>query len=77
MLDAGLRIIDRGKELIVPSVRVDITAQDRGGTKIVIEPKFGRADRYAVAQLLGYMGDLTIDGQAGRGIFEPGRSFRQ
>jgi hypothetical protein len=68
MLEPGLRIIDGGKELVLPSGRVDITAQDRGGTKVVIELKFGRADRYAVAQLLSYMGDLAVDGQAVRGI---------
>ncbi len=56
MLEPGLTIIDGGKELIVPSGRVDITAQDRNGTKVIIELKFGRADRYAVAQLLSYMG---------------------
>src|SRR5258708_5298805 len=48
MLEHGLTITDGGKELVVPSGRVDITAQDRGGTKVVIELKFGRADRYAV-----------------------------
>ena len=68
MLEPGLTIIDGGKELVLPSGRVDITAQDRNGTKVVIELKFGRADRYAVAQLLSYMGDLVVDGKAVRGI---------
>jgi RecB family endonuclease NucS len=68
MLEPGLTIIDGGRELIVPSGRVDITAQDREGTRVVIELKFGRADRYAVAQLLSYMGDLAVDGTAVRGI---------
>ena len=68
MLEPGLTIIDGGKELVLPSGRVDITAQDRNGTKVVIELKFGRADRYAVAQLLSYMGDLAVDGKAVRGI---------
>ena len=43
-------------------------AQDRNGTKVVIELKFGRADRYAVAQLLSYMGDLAVDGKSVGGM---------
>lgn len=60
-LEPGLKITDGGKERIVPSGRIDITAEDKTGAQVVIELKAGEADRKAVAQVLGYMGDLTDD----------------
>jgi RecB family endonuclease NucS len=69
MLEAGLRIVDGGREIAVPSGRIDITAEDQAGIKVVIQLKFGRADRAVVAQLLSCMGDLAVaDGKPVRGI---------
>lgn len=57
-LEDGLEIADGGREQVVPSGRIDITAKDKKGTIVVIELKAGDADRNAVAQVLSYMGDL-------------------
>jgi RecB family endonuclease NucS len=40
-LEAGLTISDGGKEQIVESGRIDITAKDRDGATVVIELKGG------------------------------------
>jgi hypothetical protein len=55
-LEPGLKIADAGRELTVESGRIDITAEDSGGTTVVIELKAGLADRETVGQVLGYMG---------------------
>jgi Endonuclease NucS len=60
-LEPGLKIVDGGKEQIVPSGRIDITAKDKRGAMVVIELKAGEADRDAVGQLLSYMGDMVSD----------------
>jgi len=57
-LEPGLSITDGGKEKQVASGRVDITAQDKQGSTVVIELKAGTADRETVGQILGYMGDF-------------------
>jgi RecB family endonuclease NucS len=57
-LEAGLKIIDDGKERKVVSSFIDITAEDKQGATVVIELKAGIADYNAVAQLLSYIGDL-------------------
>jgi hypothetical protein len=69
-LDDDLRITDGGKERIVASGRIDITAEDKQGAVVVIELKSGEADRSAVGQLLSYMGDLLAEdaSKAVRGI---------
>lgn len=66
-LEPGLTIIDGGREKIVASGRIDITARDQEGATVVIELK-AMADREAIGQILGYMGDLTEDGAPVRGI---------
>lgn len=67
-LEAGLKIADGGKESRVPSGNIDITAEDRNGTIVVIELKAGEADRDAIGQLLAYMGDRIGEGKPVRGI---------
>jgi hypothetical protein len=57
-LEAGLKIVDGGKEQHVEAGWIDITAQDKQGATVVIELKAGEADRNAVAQVLSYMGNL-------------------
>lgn len=51
-LEPDLTIVDDSKEQIVPSGRIDITAQDRTGATVVIELKAGPADRDAIGQIL-------------------------
>jgi len=60
-LESGLKIIDGGIEKKVPTGKIDITAEDRNGVAVVIELKIGEADRKAIGQILGYMGDLHVD----------------
>jgi RecB family endonuclease NucS len=57
-LEPGLTVIDGDKEQSVDSGRIDITARDQRGSTVVIELKAGEADRDAVGQILGYMGDV-------------------
>lgn len=71
-LEKGLRVIDGGKEQTVESGRIDITAEDRSGSVVVIELKAGPADREAIAQILSYMGDLGQDNKSVRGILVAG-----
>jgi Endonuclease NucS len=67
-LETGLTIIDGDREQTVASGRIDITARDREGVTVIIELKVGAADRDAIGQLLGYMGDLMDDGAPVRGV---------
>ena len=71
-LEAGLTIIDDGKEQTVPSGRIDITARDAKGATVVIELKAVPADRDAVGQILAYMGDLIGTTPTVRGILIAG-----
>jgi hypothetical protein len=71
-LESGLKVVDGGKEKVVPSGRIDIMAEDLSGTAVAIELKAGEADRDAVAQVLAYMGDLTDGGKSARGILVAG-----
>jgi hypothetical protein len=71
-LESGLKIVDGGKETIVESGRIDILAEDANGMTVVIELKAGEADRKAVGQILGYMGDLMTQGKTVRGILIAG-----
>ena len=57
-LERGLSIIDDGAERKVDSGLIDITAKDANGSIVVIELKIGKADRTAIGQILGYMGDI-------------------
>ena len=61
-LEAGLTIVDGGKERNVPCGWIDISAKDKQGAIVVIELKAGEADRSAVGQVLAYMGDLMAEG---------------
>jgi RecB family endonuclease NucS len=67
-LEPGLTIIDADKERTVASGRIDITARDRQGTAVLIELKAGIAERDAIGQILGYMGDIMEDEAQVRGI---------
>ncbi len=67
-LEDGLQVLDGGSERVCPSGRIDILAQDRQGTRIVIELKTGTADRGAVSQVLSYVGDLMNEDESVRGI---------
>ena len=59
-LGHGLLIIDDGMERAVESGLIDITCEDStDGALVVVELKAGKADGRAVAQILGYMGDLS------------------
>jgi RecB family endonuclease NucS len=71
-LEAGLEIIDDGKEKKVASGFIDITAKDKQGVTVVIELKVGEADHKAIGQILSYMGDVMIDGTPVRGILVAG-----
>lgn len=71
-LESGLKVADGNKEQIVDSGRIDITAEDSSGATVIIELKAGAADREAVAQILGYMGDLMNAGKNVRGILVAG-----
>ena len=67
-LEAGLKIIDGGKERTVPSGKIDITAEDENGKTVVIELKSGVADRDAIGQIASYLGDVANGGPGIRGI---------
>lgn len=69
-LEIGLTIIDEGAERSVESGFIDITARDQSGAIVVIELKTGIAGQRAVAQILSYMGDISVeqDGASVRGI---------
>lgn len=56
-LEQGLLIADDGAERAVDSGLIDITCDD-GESFVVVELKAGTADSRAIAQILGYMGDL-------------------
>jgi RecB family endonuclease NucS len=66
-LNKGLEITAE-KEQKVPSGFIDITAKDKNGDTVVIELKAGKADREAIGQILGYMGDLATGKNLVRGI---------
>ncbi|MCA1748922.1 MAG: endonuclease NucS [Sphingomonadales bacterium] len=68
-LEDGLEIIDGGAERSVASGRIDILAKDGATNWVVIELKAVKASREAVAQVLAYMGDISLESVAGvRGL---------
>jgi hypothetical protein len=67
-LELGLKITDGGREKIVPSGKIDISAEDRAGNTVVIELKAGTAARDAIGQILSYIGDFSSTGVQCRGI---------
>jgi endonuclease len=67
-----LSITDDGREQKVASGFIDITGRDHAGAAVVIELKAGAADRDAIGQILGYMGDLMATEKSLRGILIAG-----
>jgi hypothetical protein len=57
-LDPNLRIVDGGTERHVATGRIDILAEDRDGSLVVIELKADDARDSALTQVLGYVGAL-------------------
>ena len=71
-LEQGLKITDGGKEQVVESGRIDIIAEDGQGATLIIELKAGAADREAIGQILGYMGDMSQKKKLVRGVLVAG-----
>ena len=72
-LEAGLRIIDRGKERTTEAGRIDIVAEDRDGNLVVVELKAGQANSKVIAQVLAYMSSVADeDKRSVRGIIVAG-----
>jgi RecB family endonuclease NucS len=68
-LEPGLKAVDDGRELTTEAGRIDITAEDREGNRVVIELKAGEARPESVSQVLAYMGVLSeADSRPVRGI---------
>ena len=65
-LEEGLKFLE--EERFVKAGFIDITAEDKNGVTVVIELKKGEADRDAVGQIAAYMGDMTANGSAVRGM---------
>lgn len=63
-LEAGLSIVDDGVERSVDSGFIDILCEDEQGSLVVVELKAGKTDARVVGQILGYMGDLIVEGDA-------------
>ncbi|WP_144211128.1 endonuclease NucS domain-containing protein [Shewanella donghaensis] len=57
-VEQGLKITDGGRERSVETGFIDITAEDRNRTPVVIELKTGVAGQRAVAQILSYIGSV-------------------
>jgi len=72
-LEAGLRIIDGGKERTTDAGRIDILAEDRDDNLVVIELKAGQANSKVIAQVLAYMSAVADeDERSVRGIIVAG-----
>jgi RecB family endonuclease NucS len=71
-MEPGLKITDAGKKTKVAAGWIDITAEDQNGAAVVIELKAGEADRDAIGQILGYMGDMALENKVVRGILVAG-----
>jgi len=67
-LEARLTITDGGRQHVVPSGKIDITASDERGAIVVIELKADTADREAIGQILSYIGDVSVSAPQVRGI---------
>lgn len=69
-IEPGLTITDDGAERSVDSGFIDITAIDAQDITVVIELKAGTAGQRAIAQILSYMGDVSMEEENGqvRGI---------
>lgn len=62
-LEAGLKAIDDGKEVVVATGRIDILARDADGKLVVIELKAGKCPPGALEQLLAYTFDIEQERQ--------------
>lgn len=72
-LDPTLSIVDGGKERQVETGYIDILAQDKDGSLVVIELKSGDAPESAVTQVLSYVGALRDEqDQDVRGVLVAG-----
>lgn len=61
-LGGALSIVDDGAERSVESGFIDVTCEDAAdGSLVVVELKAGKADSRAIGQILGYMGDLSVE----------------
>lgn len=58
MFEPGLVEADGGRERVVASGKIDITARDSNGHYVVIELKAGECPPGALAQVLAYSSDL-------------------
>lgn len=77
-LEPGLRIADKGKEVITSTGRPDITCEDREGNLVAVELKSGLAADEALTQVLGYMAALKREhGKSVRGILVAGDFSRR
>lgn len=72
-LEAGLKVIDGGKECITEAGRIDITAVDIKDNVVIIELKAGTATPQVMAQVFAYMGAIVeTDKKPVRGILVAG-----
>jgi len=72
-LEAGLRIIDGGKERSTEAGRIDIVAEDNDGNLVVVELKAGPANSGVITQVLAYMSSIAdSDRRSVRGIIVAG-----
>ncbi len=77
-LEQGLKVIDGGSERTVEAGRIDITAQDHDGKRVVIELKAEMAGLDSITQILAYMGSLQSEAQGPvRGILVAGDFHRK
>lgn len=76
-LEPGLKIIDGGKERTLKTGRVDILAEDRDQTTVVIELKAEEANEHDVTQILRYTGELASSVKPVRGILVAGAFSRR
>lgn len=58
-LEPGLKIVDGGRERSTEAGRIDILAQDKTGSFVVIELKVGDAKPEVIAQIASYMTCIT------------------
>lgn len=72
-LEAGLKVIDGGKERVTEAGRIDITAVDIKDNVVIIELKAGTAMPQVITQVLAYMGAIAeTDKKPVRGILVAG-----
>lgn len=68
-LDPNLSIVDDGRERHVEAGFIDILAEDKEGSLVVIELKSGEAPGDSVTQVLSYIGSLSTESdQPVRGV---------